>query len=99
MEAIIINVYKQMDGYTFSLPVSIRQRVKDWFPDAHPANRIFVAYDIKSDFEKYYDQLENYIYPALLGIRSDNNLDDKVKEIQFVDSETGNLLHTHRLAA
>jgi hypothetical protein len=71
----------------------------NWFPDAHPANRIFVAYDIRSDFEQYYHQLENYIYPALLGIHKDNKLDEKVKKIQFIDSETGNLLHTHQLTA
>ena len=99
MEPIIINVYKQMNGYTFSLPLSIRQRIKDWFPDAHPANTLFISYDIKSDFEKYYSQLENYIYPALLGIADKNSLNDKVREIQFIDSASGNLLHAHKLAA
>lgn len=48
MEAIRINVNKQMDGYTFSIAPSIRQLIKSWFPNAHPANNIFVAYDIKS---------------------------------------------------
>ena len=68
MEAIKINVNKQMDGYTFSIAPSIREMIKTWFPNAHPANNIFVSYDAKSDFEVYYGKLESYIYPALLGV-------------------------------
>jgi hypothetical protein len=55
MKAIKISVNKQMDGYTFSIAPSARLLIKSWFPDAHPANNIFVAYDTKSDFELYYD--------------------------------------------
>ena len=46
MKAIKISVNKQMDGYTFSIAPSARLLIKSWFPDAHPANNIFVAYDI-----------------------------------------------------
>lgn len=99
MEAIKINVNKQMDGYTFSITPSIRQMIKDWFPNSHPANNIFVAYDIKSDFEVYYGKLESYIYPALLGVDSQNELQKKVNEIQFIDTQTGKVLHTHKVAA
>jgi hypothetical protein len=77
MEAITINVNKQMDGYTFSIAPSIRQMIKGWFPDAHPANNIFVAYDTKSNFEAYYGTLESHIYPALLGVDSNTDLRKK----------------------
>ena len=53
MEAIKISVNKQMDGYTFSITPSIRELIKSWFPNAHPANYIFVGFDTKSDFEVY----------------------------------------------
>ena len=99
MEAIKINVNKQMDGYTFSITPSIRQMIKGWFPNSHPANNIFVAYDTKSDFEVYYGKLESYIYPALLGVDNQNELQKKVNEIQFIDTQTGKVLHTHRVAA
>ncbi|MHB1685841.1 MAG: hypothetical protein ACYCVH_00450 [Ignavibacteriaceae bacterium] len=45
METIRINVNKQMDGYTFSIAPSIRQMIKNWFPNSHPANNIFVVQD------------------------------------------------------
>jgi hypothetical protein len=99
MEAIRINVNKQMDGYTFSIAPSIRQLIKSWFPNAHPANNIFVAYDIKSDFEVYYGKLESYIYPALLGVDNQNDLNQKINEILFIDSQTGNVLHSYKVSA
>lgn len=92
MTAIKINVNKQMDGYAFSITPTVRDLIKKLFPNAHPANNIFVGYDTKSDFEVYVGQLENYIYPALLGV--DNNSDlDKLDEILFIDTQTGNILH------
>lgn len=99
MDAIKINVNKQMDGYTFSIAPSIRQLIKGWFPNSHPANNIFVAYDTKSDFEVYYGKLESYIYPALLGVDNQSELQKKVREIQFIDTQTGKVLHTHKVAA
>lgn len=71
MNAIRINVNKQMDGYFFSITPSIRDFIKKLFPNAHPANNIFVAYDTRSDLEIYYGKLENYIFPALLGVDSE----------------------------
>lgn len=88
-----------MDGYTFSITPSIRQMIKDLFPNAHPANNIFVAYDTKSDFEVYYGKLESYIYPALLGVDNQSDLGKKVNEILFVDTQTGKVLHAHKIAA
>lgn len=92
MNAIKINVNKQMDGYAFSISPSIRDLIKKLFPNAHPANNIFVGYDTRSNFEMYVGKLESYIYPALLGV--DNNTDlNKLDEIQFIDTHTGNILH------
>ena len=87
-----INVNQQLDGYSFSIAPSVRELIKKLFPGAHPANNIFVAYDTKSDFDLYYDQLENHIFPALLGIDNNDDL-KKVDQIQFIDSQTGNTLH------
>ena len=92
MTRLKISVNKQLDGYSFSIAPSIREFIKKLFPNAHPANNIFVAYDTKSDFDLYYDKLENYIFPALLGINKDHDL-KKIDEIEFVDSQTGKTLH------
>lgn len=92
METIKINVNKQMDGYSFSITPSIRDFIKKQFPNAHPANNIFVGYDTKSDFEVYVSKLESQIYPALLGVDNENDL-SRFSEIQFIDTQTGNILH------
>lgn len=86
-----------MDGYTFSIAPSIRQLIRSWFPNAQPANTIFFAHDTKSDFELYHGKLESYIYLALLGIDNQNDLNNKVDEIQFVDTQTGKVLQSHKV--
>ncbi len=92
MDAIRINVNKQMDGYSFSITPSIRNLIKELFPNAHPANNIFVGYDTKSDFDIHVSKLENFIYPALLGVDNENDL-KKLDEIHFMDTQTGKVLH------
>ena len=92
MNAIRINVNKQLDGYSFSITPTIRDFIKNLLPNARPANNIFVGYDVKSDFEGSIGKLENYIYPALIGVESKSDL-KKLDEIQFVDSQTGTVLH------
>ena len=92
MNTVRINVNKQIDGYSFSIAPSIRDFIKKLFPNAHPANNIFVGYDTKSDFEIYFGTLENYIYPALLGVNKNSDL-KILDEIEFVDNKTGNVLH------
>ncbi len=99
MDAIKINVNKQLDGFNFSIAPSIRELIRSLFPNAHPANNIFVGYDTKSGFEKDYSKIEPFIYPALLGVESQSELKRKVKEILFVDTQTGSILHTLDLSA
>ncbi len=52
-----------MDGYSFSISRSIRDFIKKQFQNAHPANNIFIGYDIESEFEAYASKLETHIYP------------------------------------
>lgn len=93
MSAIKINVNRQMDGYTFSITPSIREKIKQLIPNAHPANNIYVAYDTKSDFDLYIGNLEHYIFPVLFGV--DSNDLKKIKQIEFVDAQTG---HSHKVS-
>ena len=81
-----------MDGYSFSIAPSIREFIKKRFPNSHPANNIFVGYDTKTEFGIYAGKLESYIYPALLGIEDEMDL-HKLDEIQFIDTQTGKILH------
>jgi hypothetical protein len=92
IDTIKINVNKQMEGYSFSITPSIRDFIKKIFPNAHPANNIFVGYDTKSDFEVYVNKLESHIYPALLGVDNENDL-NQFDDIQFIDTQTGSILH------
>lgn len=92
MNTIRVDVNKQMDGYSFSISPSVRNLLKSLFPDSHPANGIFVAYDTKSDFENYWGKLESHIYPTLLGIDDLQELKKKVNKILFIDTKSGKTL-------
>jgi hypothetical protein len=98
MESIKIYVNKQLDGFNFSLSPPVREKIRNWFPDARPANNIFIEYDIQSDFKHHYSQLEIFIYPALLGVENQSELFDKVGEVLFVDTQTEIILHSLKLA-
>jgi hypothetical protein len=87
METVKIGVFKTLDGYTFSILPSLRERIKSMFPNAHPANIIFVGYDTNSGFEKHIGSIESQIYPALLGISRESDL-KKIGPIEFIDSST-----------
>jgi hypothetical protein len=99
MDTIKIRVSKQMDGYTFWILPNVRQLIKSWSPNFRPANAISVEYDLKSGFEHYYDKLESNIYSLLLGIDNPSDLIDRISEIQFIDTKTETVMHTHRVTA
>jgi len=88
-----ILVNKQLDGYNFCMLPSDRTVVKNMFPDSYPATNIFVSYDTTSNFDKNYSNLEFSIYPALLGITDKNKLRE-LENIQFVETQSGQVIHT-----
>ena len=94
MESIKVYVNRQIDGYTFSILPSMRQLVRSCSPNFRPANAIFVAYDMRSEYEINYS-----IYPALLGVNNQSDLIEKIDEIRFVDTKTGEQLHSQKITA
>lgn len=95
MHTVEVLVGKQRGGYNFVLLPDIRDMIRALVPSARPATNIFVGYEWRTDFEKSLQQVESYIYPALLGINSKDDL-KSIDAINFVDSETGKVLHTIR---
>jgi len=91
MENLTINVSKQIDGFTFSITPLTRQTIQKEYPSANPIQSIFVAYDVRSNFESLYGKIQKYIYPALTGIPEDVTTRNKVK---FIDSLTHKELYS-----
>jgi hypothetical protein len=81
------------NGILFGLISSEHKDLKALFPYAQPAKSIFVEYDIKSDFKNYHPQLENYIYPAIAGFPTSEDL-KKIKEIEFILTPERIVTHT-----
>jgi hypothetical protein len=92
MEKIRINYGVQGNGMTFGLDSDDYKAIKSSFPNAQPAKRIFVEYDLRSDFKKNHAQLEKYVFPALVGLTSDEDL-KKIKRIEFYYSLEGKVTY------
>lgn len=90
MNAIRIIVYKEMDGFTFSILPSVRDFIKNLFPGSHPANRVFIGYDMTSGFDILQSGIEKQIYPTLLGVDKEQ-LKKQIDKIEFINYQTGNI--------
>ena len=83
MEKLQIYYGVQGDGMTFGFMPSTYRAIKKMFPDAQPPESIFVVYDWRVDFANYHGNLEKYIFPALMGLKNDDDL-KQFKTIEFV---------------
>ena len=54
--------------------------------------KYFVEYGMQSGFEKYRSQLENYIFPALVGFLNTDDL-KKIKTVEFVKMPEGTVTY------
>jgi len=88
VEELIITVTKQMDGYTFSLSPKMRKKLLQAYSEAVPRNSLFVAFDVKEDFEQMLGSVLEHTIPILTGLEK-----EKFKEIKYVDVSTGDKLH------
>ena len=94
MESIKIGVNRQMNGYNFSISPSVRQLIKQIFPNAFPAKSLFIGYDSTTEFEKNIDLIEPHIFMALLGVSNEDEL-ASIGAVEFVDSDTGKTMHRY----
>lgn len=92
MNPIRIRVNKQTDGFTFSLLPLDKKNVTEAIPSAYPADLVFIAFQMQSDFKQYYQRLENHVLPALLGVENKEDL-EKLAEVLFIDTFTKEVLH------
>lgn len=88
MEKLTIQYQYKRDCMVFAIKWRDLLALKTLFPDAQPAENIFVQYDMKSGFEKYHPQLENYIFPVLVGFFNPDDL-KKIKTVEFVKEPDG----------
>lgn len=82
MEKLTIRYGYKGNGVGFEIKYRDLITLKALFPDAQPAEGIFVEYGMKSGFENYRPQLENYIFPALVGFLNPEDL-KKIKTVEF----------------
>ena len=92
MEKLTIRYNYRGNGVAFEIKWRDLLILKDLFPDAQPAESIFIEYGMQSGFEKYRLQLENYIFPALTGFAHTEDL-KKIKTVEFVKMPEGTVIY------
>ena len=92
MEKLTIRYNYRGNGVAFAIKWGDLMALKNLFPDAHPAESIFVEYPMKSGFETYHTQLENYIFPALVGFPHPSDL-TKIKYVEFIKMPEGTVTY------
>jgi hypothetical protein len=93
MEKIKIYYGVQGNGMTFNLMPSVRENLQKAFAKSQPPIRIFVEYDMRSNFAEYHAQLENYIFPALMGFSHPDDL-KKINWVEFIKTPEMKVTHT-----
>lgn len=97
MDALKIEVSKQMDGFVFGLDPLVQRDLMKAFPKLHPLKSIFVSYDTKSDWTNLYARLQKHIFPALIGLDDATDLKGKLHEVNFVEAVTERSIHTFEI--
>lgn len=92
MEKLTIRYGYTGNGVVFTIKWRDLIALKQLFPDARPAERIFVEYEMRSGFENYRIQLENYVFPALVGFFNPDDL-KKIKVVEFVKMPEGTVTY------
>ena len=83
MEKLRIYYRYKGNGISFVVKPSDYDILKSTFQDAQPAMSVFIEYDRSSGFQNYHAQLENYIFPALVGFQKSEDL-NKIKTVEFI---------------
>lgn len=83
---VIINVNKQMGGYTFNIPPLSRKNFKEKYPNAQLVSTIYIESGMNPiNFENFFGPLKNKIVSMMLGLSEE---DLKSIEAKFIDIRT-----------
>ena len=93
MEKITIYYGAQGNGMTFRMALGDYKAIKEQFPDAQPAKRVFVEYDFRANFADYHPHLERYVFPALAGLANAADL-ETIGRIEFIKTPGQTLTYT-----
>ena len=83
MKKITIYYGIQGNGIKFNLATKDYKTIKVLFPNAQPAEGVFVEYDFRTNFAEYHPQLERYVFPTLIGTPNDTDL-KKIERVEFI---------------
>lgn len=88
-----IQLIQDANGYTFSTSQTIRESIREIFPDATPIRSVSISYEENSDFGHFAANINllKQVLLALLGVSNEDYV-TRIDIIQFIDPQTGNII-------
>ena len=85
-----IYVTESSDGFTYSLPLESKKKLKELFHVTNGQGRLFVSKDIMSNFQSIHGSLINYLPTTLFGL---NETDIQKVDFRFINTLNSKILY------
>lgn len=94
MAQLLVNVGKQLEGYTFRLQPRSRRWLVEQFPDDPRVASVFISVDTKQDFTHIHPNILEQVFTLLTGLEEEklNTLD----ELTVFEPRTGRQIFTYQ---
>lgn len=89
-EPLKVIVSQDLEGYTFSLPPSSKEKILSKFKESRPVRSVFIGFDVKQSFETIHGKIEHHILPALTDL-NERQLEE-LGEIQLINAQTNSII-------
>lgn len=90
MEKLKILLGVQEDGYVFKLHPKSVKKIKENFPDKILPSQLFIAFDVKQDFEKLHGPILDHVAPGLTNLTSEEL--KKIGGVQIINPISNEIL-------
>ena len=94
MAQLLVNVGKQMQGYTFRLQPRSRRWIVDKFPYAPRVASVFISVDTKKDFSTVHPNIMTQVFTLLTGL--DQEELKTLDGLAVFDARTNSNIYTYQ---
>jgi len=85
MNPIVIDVGKQLEGYTFRLNPLTQQWLQEKYPKTDPVSSVYISFNSRDKMEN----LQSLMWPQILTLLTGLSETDKVDQFSVVNPVTG----------
>ncbi|MEM7531515.1 MAG: hypothetical protein AAF639_05025 [Chloroflexota bacterium] len=92
MNSIVIDMGKQLEGYTFRLHPLSRQWLQKQYPTTKPVKSIFISFDTRGKM----DDIQSLMWPQILALLTGLSGLDELNQFSVINPVTGQEVYNSR---